>query len=131
MGWKIDSISLPLIDGSIELGLLSIPFTVLVIVGITNALNMIDGMDGADGRDGARGSAGKDVNPNTIYDLRSGIAASLATAHAIRSDDGFRVGVGYYENEHALSIGGRSGTKTFTLTFDSQDTISAGFGFDL
>ena len=90
-----------------------------------------DGRDGADGTTGARGSAGKDVDPNTVYDLRSGIAASLATTHAIRSDDGFRVGIGYYEDEHALSIGGRSGSKTFTLTFDSQDTISAGFGFDL
>ncbi|PCJ58000.1 MAG: hypothetical protein COA79_14610 [Planctomycetota bacterium] len=47
MGWRIESISLPLIDGSIELGLISIPFTVLVIVGTTNAVNMIDGMDGA------------------------------------------------------------------------------------
>ncbi|MEH7254913.1 MraY family glycosyltransferase, partial [Neobacillus niacini] len=38
-------INLPF-GGHIELGYLSIPFTILWIVGITNAINLIDGLDG-------------------------------------------------------------------------------------
>lgn len=38
-------INLPF-GGQLEFGLLSIPFTILWIVGITNAINLIDGLDG-------------------------------------------------------------------------------------
>lgn len=67
------------------------------------------------------------------YDYTKAAAAtSIATAHAIRQDsNGFRLGVGYYEDEAALSFGGRHGTKTFTVTFDTNDTVSVGFGVDL
>jgi UDP-GlcNAc:undecaprenyl-phosphate GlcNAc-1-phosphate transferase len=44
-GFRIDIISHPL-GGQIELGALSLPVTVLWIVGITNAVNLIDGLDG-------------------------------------------------------------------------------------
>lgn len=47
LGWKVHSISLPLIEGSIELGYMSIPLTAIWYVGIINSVNMIDGMDGA------------------------------------------------------------------------------------
>jgi UDP-GlcNAc:undecaprenyl-phosphate/decaprenyl-phosphate GlcNAc-1-phosphate transferase len=43
MGVRIDSL---LIAGDLPLGGLSLPLTVLWIVGVTNALNMIDGLDG-------------------------------------------------------------------------------------
>ncbi|MGF7184594.1 UDP-GlcNAc:undecaprenyl-phosphate GlcNAc-1-phosphate transferase [Desulfitispora alkaliphila] len=36
-------------DGMISLGILSIPFTILWIVGVTNAVNLIDGLDGLAG----------------------------------------------------------------------------------
>lgn len=44
-GVHIDFINLPF-GGQLELGLLSIPITLLWIIGITNAINLIDGLDG-------------------------------------------------------------------------------------
>lgn len=44
-GYKVSTIILPF-TGVISLGILSIPFTMLWIVGITNAINLIDGLDG-------------------------------------------------------------------------------------
>jgi len=44
-GFRIEILTHPL-GGQIELGLLSLPLTVLWIVGITNAVNLIDGLDG-------------------------------------------------------------------------------------
>jgi len=45
-GIGIYDITNPFSDGLIHLGLLSIPITILWVVGITNALNLIDGLDG-------------------------------------------------------------------------------------
>jgi len=42
--YRADVIATPF--GTLELGVLGLPFTVLWIVGITNALNLIDGLDG-------------------------------------------------------------------------------------
>ncbi|WP_078429750.1 glycosyltransferase family 4 protein [Alkalihalobacterium alkalinitrilicum] len=44
-GLKIDMINLPF-TGEIYFGIWSYPFTILWIVGITNAINLIDGLDG-------------------------------------------------------------------------------------
>ena len=44
-GLRIDMINLPL-SGFIEFGLWSYPFTIIWIIGITNAMNLIDGLDG-------------------------------------------------------------------------------------
>ncbi len=44
-GIQIDFINLPF-GGQLDFGFLSIPFTILWIVGITNAINLIDGLDG-------------------------------------------------------------------------------------
>jgi UDP-GlcNAc:undecaprenyl-phosphate/decaprenyl-phosphate GlcNAc-1-phosphate transferase len=44
MGLSIESLSLPW--GTVELGVLSLPATVLWVVGIINAVNLIDGLDG-------------------------------------------------------------------------------------
>lgn len=44
-GIQIDTINLPFV-GELDFGLLSIPLTILWIVGITNAINLIDGLDG-------------------------------------------------------------------------------------
>jgi UDP-GlcNAc:undecaprenyl-phosphate/decaprenyl-phosphate GlcNAc-1-phosphate transferase len=44
-GFRIELLSHPL-GGEIRLGALSLPLTVLWIVGITNAVNLIDGLDG-------------------------------------------------------------------------------------
>ncbi|WP_461200832.1 glycosyltransferase family 4 protein [Anoxybacillus sp. TBDG-1] len=44
-GIRIDFINLPF-GGHLEFGLLSIPITMLWIIGITNAINLIDGLDG-------------------------------------------------------------------------------------
>lgn len=44
-GIKVEYINLPF-DGVLNLGLFSIPLTVLWIIGITNAINLIDGLDG-------------------------------------------------------------------------------------
>lgn len=44
-GIQIDFINLPF-GGQLDFGFLSIPFTILWIVGITNAVNLIDGLDG-------------------------------------------------------------------------------------
>lgn len=45
-GLYVTSLGNPFGFGEVQLGLLSLPFTVLVIVGAINALNMVDGMDG-------------------------------------------------------------------------------------
>ncbi|WP_018922032.1 UDP-phosphate N-acetylglucosaminyl 1-phosphate transferase [Salsuginibacillus kocurii] len=44
-GVQIDFINLPF-DAQLQLGILSIPLTLLWIIGITNAINLIDGLDG-------------------------------------------------------------------------------------
>ena len=44
-GIQIEMINLPFV-GELNFGLLSIPLTILWIVGITNAINLIDGLDG-------------------------------------------------------------------------------------
>lgn len=44
-GIKVEFINLPF-DGRLELGLFSIPLTLLWIIGVTNAINLIDGLDG-------------------------------------------------------------------------------------
>ena len=44
-GVQVDYINLPF-NGGIELGIFSVPLTILWIVGITNAINLIDGLDG-------------------------------------------------------------------------------------
>lgn len=44
-GYDIPAISLPW-GGEVELGILSVPFTLLWIIGIVNGLNLIDGVDG-------------------------------------------------------------------------------------
>jgi len=45
-GIGIYNITNPFSEGTIHLGILSIPITILWVVGITNALNLIDGLDG-------------------------------------------------------------------------------------
>lgn len=45
-GIQIENINLPLNEGTLAFGILSIPLTILWIVGITNAINLIDGLDG-------------------------------------------------------------------------------------
>lgn len=44
-GLRITYLSLPFV-GSVDLGFLSIPVTVLWLVGVTNAVNLLDGLDG-------------------------------------------------------------------------------------
>lgn len=45
-GVQVEFINLPFSDGTLEFGFLSVPITILWIVGITNAINLIDGLDG-------------------------------------------------------------------------------------
>lgn len=45
LGFKITLLSVPLV-GSVSLGVLGFPLTILWIVGVTNALNFVDGIDG-------------------------------------------------------------------------------------
>ena len=47
-GFRIDAIALPWV-GSIDLGLLAVPATVLWFVAVMNAVNLIDGLDGLAG----------------------------------------------------------------------------------
>jgi hypothetical protein len=65
------------------------------------------------------------------YSLSSGIAGALASTHAIRSTEGLRLGVGAYNGEQAVALGGRIKDKTFTFAIDSQKKVSFGFGLDL
>ncbi|KOY82346.1 MraY family glycosyltransferase [Lysinibacillus sp. FSL H8-0500] len=44
-GIQIEMVNLPFL-GTLDFGLLSIPLTIIWIVGITNAINLIDGLDG-------------------------------------------------------------------------------------
>jgi UDP-GlcNAc:undecaprenyl-phosphate/decaprenyl-phosphate GlcNAc-1-phosphate transferase len=45
-GVQVEFINIPFTDEKIYFGLLSIPITIIWIVGITNAINLIDGLDG-------------------------------------------------------------------------------------
>jgi UDP-GlcNAc:undecaprenyl-phosphate GlcNAc-1-phosphate transferase len=45
LGFRVDGIALPFV-GPVSLGYFGLPFTVLWIVGVTNAVNLIDGLDG-------------------------------------------------------------------------------------
>lgn len=45
----IETLPIPFLDTPLDLGVLSIPFTVIWLVGITNAFNLIDGLDGLSG----------------------------------------------------------------------------------
>jgi UDP-GlcNAc:undecaprenyl-phosphate GlcNAc-1-phosphate transferase len=45
LGFRVDGIALPFV-GPLHLGYFGLPFTVLWIVGVTNAVNLIDGLDG-------------------------------------------------------------------------------------
>jgi UDP-GlcNAc:undecaprenyl-phosphate GlcNAc-1-phosphate transferase len=45
-GFRIEELGIPFVTNGIELGWLSLPLTILWIVGITNAFNLIDGLDG-------------------------------------------------------------------------------------
>ncbi|MBU1086397.1 MAG: undecaprenyl/decaprenyl-phosphate alpha-N-acetylglucosaminyl 1-phosphate transferase [Candidatus Omnitrophica bacterium] len=45
-GVQINSISNPFGEDPINLGIMSVPFTIFWLVGITNAINLIDGLDG-------------------------------------------------------------------------------------
>ncbi|MCM2334960.1 MAG: undecaprenyl/decaprenyl-phosphate alpha-N-acetylglucosaminyl 1-phosphate transferase [Anaeromyxobacteraceae bacterium] len=44
-GLRLDAIGLPLV-GTLELGWLSLPATLLWVAGVTNAVNLVDGLDG-------------------------------------------------------------------------------------
>lgn len=48
-GFSLSSLPLPGVSGGLPLGFLSVPITVLVFVGIMNAINMSDGADGLAG----------------------------------------------------------------------------------
>ena len=45
-GFSLDAISSPFTGDPVHLGLLSLPLTVIWVVGITNGLNLVDGLDG-------------------------------------------------------------------------------------
>ena len=45
-GFRVQMVGVPFLSDVVELGWLSLPLTVLWIVGITNAFNLIDGLDG-------------------------------------------------------------------------------------
>ena len=89
------------------------------------------GKDGKDGKDGQNGLDGLSIPRTVQLDLRGGIAAALASSHAMRSDDGLRVGVGAYHGQAAVALGGRKDDKTFTFSVTSRKQISVGFGMDL
>jgi autotransporter adhesin len=63
--------------------------------------------------------------------LSSGIAGAIASTHAIRNTEGLRLGIGAYNGQKAIALGGRIKDKTFTFTIDSQSKVSLGFGLDL
>ncbi|SEC33683.1 UDP-GlcNAc:undecaprenyl-phosphate GlcNAc-1-phosphate transferase [Paenibacillus sp. GP183] len=45
-GLKIDLVNIPFGETNLDIGWLSIPITILWIVGVSNAINLIDGLDG-------------------------------------------------------------------------------------
>lgn len=49
IGFRIELLTLPFMENSINVGLFSYPLTVLWIIGISNAINLIDGLDGLAG----------------------------------------------------------------------------------
>ena len=65
-------------------------------------------------------------------DLSAGVAAAMASAQATqRNSVGYRMGVAHYNNESAISIGGRNEDNvTFSISLDTSGNSSVAFGFD-
>jgi UDP-GlcNAc:undecaprenyl-phosphate GlcNAc-1-phosphate transferase len=49
IGFRIELVTLPFFEESINVGIFSYPLTILWIIGISNAINLIDGLDGLAG----------------------------------------------------------------------------------
>jgi UDP-GlcNAc:undecaprenyl-phosphate GlcNAc-1-phosphate transferase len=49
IGFKIELVTLPFVEESINVGIFSYPLTILWVIGISNAINLIDGLDGLAG----------------------------------------------------------------------------------
>jgi UDP-GlcNAc:undecaprenyl-phosphate GlcNAc-1-phosphate transferase len=49
IGFKIELVTLPFMEESINVGIFSYPLTIVWIIGISNAINLIDGLDGLAG----------------------------------------------------------------------------------
>ena len=49
IGFKIELVTLPFMEESINVGILSYPLSILWFIGISNAINLIDGLDGLAG----------------------------------------------------------------------------------
>lgn len=49
IGFKIELVTLPFMEESINVGIFSYPLTILWVIGISNAINLIDGLDGLAG----------------------------------------------------------------------------------
>ncbi len=49
IGFKIELVTLPFVEESINVGIFSYPLTIVWVIGISNAINLIDGLDGLAG----------------------------------------------------------------------------------
>jgi UDP-GlcNAc:undecaprenyl-phosphate GlcNAc-1-phosphate transferase len=77
-GFRIEGLTIPLVPGSLEFSALSLPITVLWVVGITNAMNLIDGLDGL-----AAGSAMITCSAVSVIGFASGNVAEAAISAAL------------------------------------------------
>ncbi len=105
--------------------------------GQANGCSGQDGSNGVDGQDGSNGVDGQDafINQDIILDLENlsnaGTASSFAMSHAIsRPDNGYRLGLGQYNNQTSIAFGGREDDITFAVSYDTQGNVGASMGFD-
>ena len=103
--------------------------------------NGTDGVDGRDGVDGKDGIDGRSLTEAQLLDLQKSYEESLAanratnsaSTNALLGADGFGVGLGISDDEHAISLGAsRSyGNTTYrgNITYDSQGNTTLGVGF--
>jgi UDP-GlcNAc:undecaprenyl-phosphate GlcNAc-1-phosphate transferase len=84
-GFRVQMLGIPFVSDPVHLGWLSLPLTVLWIVGITNAFNLIDGLDGL-----AAGTALITTTVVAILALHGGrIAVSAVSVALVGSLFGF------------------------------------------
>jgi UDP-GlcNAc:undecaprenyl-phosphate GlcNAc-1-phosphate transferase len=126
LGFRVEAVALPMLGG-FELGLLSLPLTVLLLVAITNAFNLVDGIDGLAAGTSVIALAG--IGVFTLLGGEVQLAFALPLAAAAFSFLRFNLGKpkAFLGDSGSMLLGFLIGTLSLrALTVDGSGTTPAG-----